>query len=318
MVEKTLTGKKRIDDIDFLKFVFIVLMITFHLVYIGDKYPDVKRWVYTFHMPGFLLISGFLFNIGKSKKDQLIFIKNIFVPYAVMECGYTFMASLLPIREHIDSLTLGIVAEKVFFHPLGPYWYLQTLMICSITAYLVYRYLHIKNLSRFIIIGGCFYILSDVVHIMSFACSCYFLSGLIIRQCGIDFLKFFQPTAFSIIPIVFISANSLNFDKASLGGIALVYFIISLCLWVYKQLKRVNVVRLPLFIGRNTLILLLFSPIFTVLSKVFLPFMSFDNTGICFILVAVSFSVFGSFIIALVMDKLKLSRLFFGKEKVIQ
>ena len=46
--------QQRIDELDFLKGVFIILMITFHLVYIGDSYPYAKRVVYTFHMPGFL------------------------------------------------------------------------------------------------------------------------------------------------------------------------------------------------------------------------------------------------------------------------
>ena len=57
--------KKRIEELDFLKCVFIILMIVFHLVYIGDKYPYAKQLVYTFHMPAFLLISGYLVSISK-------------------------------------------------------------------------------------------------------------------------------------------------------------------------------------------------------------------------------------------------------------
>ena len=43
--------RQRIEELDFLKGVFIILMITFHLVYIGDSYPYAKQIVYTFHMP---------------------------------------------------------------------------------------------------------------------------------------------------------------------------------------------------------------------------------------------------------------------------
>ena len=53
------------EELDFLKFVFITLMIAFHLTYIGDTYPVAKQLVYTFHMPGFLLVSGYLFNVNK-------------------------------------------------------------------------------------------------------------------------------------------------------------------------------------------------------------------------------------------------------------
>ena len=121
--------QKHIPQIDFLRCVFIVLMVLFHLVYIGDSYPMAKQVVYTFHMPGFLLISGFLSNTDKPLKAFARQLLWLMVPYMVMEAGYTVMASLLPIREHIDRLTLGVLLEKLFLAPLGPYWYLHTLMV---------------------------------------------------------------------------------------------------------------------------------------------------------------------------------------------
>ena len=126
--------KPRIDELDFLKFVFITLMIAFHLVYIGDAYPVAKRLVYTFHMPGFLLVSGYLFNVNKSWESFWKTMLWIFVPYTIMESGYTIMASLLPIREHIDRLTVGVLVDHIFLHPMGPYWYLHTLMLCGICS----------------------------------------------------------------------------------------------------------------------------------------------------------------------------------------
>lgn len=50
----------RVKELDFLKCIFIILMIIFHLVYIGDSYPYAKQVVYTFHMSAFLVISGYL------------------------------------------------------------------------------------------------------------------------------------------------------------------------------------------------------------------------------------------------------------------
>ena len=65
---------KRMDELDFLKAVFILLMVAFHLVYIGNKYPYAKAVVYTFHMPGFLLISGYLANTQKNGEE--VFARN--------------------------------------------------------------------------------------------------------------------------------------------------------------------------------------------------------------------------------------------------
>lgn len=57
--------RQRIDELDFLKGVLIILMISFHLVYFSELHPYVKQVVYTFHMPGFLMMSGFLMNVSK-------------------------------------------------------------------------------------------------------------------------------------------------------------------------------------------------------------------------------------------------------------
>ena len=59
----TTKRQARILELDFLKCVFILLMIVFHLVYIGNRYPVAKAFVYTFHMPGFLIISGYLLHV---------------------------------------------------------------------------------------------------------------------------------------------------------------------------------------------------------------------------------------------------------------
>ena len=124
-------GRGRIVELDFLKGVLILLMISFHLVWFGDSHPYAKQVVYTFHMPGFLMISGYLMNVEKPWRQFLKTLLSYAVPYLVMESGYIMMASVLPIREHIDELTIGVFLEKLFLHPLGPYWYLLTLLVCG-------------------------------------------------------------------------------------------------------------------------------------------------------------------------------------------
>lgn len=47
-----------------------------------------------------------------------------------MESGYILMASILPVREHIDRLDMEGFVRHLTISPLGPYWYLQTLIVC--------------------------------------------------------------------------------------------------------------------------------------------------------------------------------------------
>ena len=53
----------RQNHLDFIKCVMIVLMVAFHLQYIEHLYPTLKQAVFTFHMPVFLLISGYFMNL---------------------------------------------------------------------------------------------------------------------------------------------------------------------------------------------------------------------------------------------------------------
>ena len=98
----------RINQLDYLKCIFILLMIIFHLVYIGDKYPYLKQVVYTFHMPAFFIISGYLLNVDKGVRSFCNTMLWMFIPYAVMETGYVCMSSILPVRKKVEEVSLNI------------------------------------------------------------------------------------------------------------------------------------------------------------------------------------------------------------------
>ena len=133
--------KGRIAELDFLKCIFILLMIVFHLAYIGDKYPYAKSLVYTFHMPAFLIISGYLMNVEKEIRPFLRMIVWIFIPYAVMESGYVIVSSVLPVRGGVDELGWGSMAGEAFpasGRALLVFAYFDSLridLLCSISSF---------------------------------------------------------------------------------------------------------------------------------------------------------------------------------------
>ena len=216
----------RIKEIDFVKCVLIVLMIAFHLVFIGDSYPYAKQVVYTFHMPGFLVISGYLLNVGKPWRKFLHAMLWIFIPYAVMESGYTVMAAVLPIREHIDLLTFSLYMDKLLLHPLGPYWYLHTLLLCSTVYYGVAHCRRIGPVLRLITVAV-LYVLLWRIGIVSLSCALYFLGGAAVRSGGMRFTRFFRPTLWALLPMAVLAFFPVNMDKGSAGGVFFVY--LSVC-----------------------------------------------------------------------------------------
>ncbi len=318
MNENTIPATRpRIHELDFMKSVFILLMIAFHLVYIGNAYPYAKQLVYTFHMPGFLLISGYLFNIAKRPRQLFATLLWIFIPYAVMETGYTVMASVLPIRDHIDRLTVAVLAEKIVLSPLGPYWYLHTLVLCGACYYGVFRLVRLHTASRFILLGLLFYILSEWCGVVSMANAGYFMAGSVVRQTVDDARRLQLGSWFALIPLVLLCLDPAHLDKTEMTGAAIVVLVFSVLFRIYPLLRG-RLQLLLLYVGRNTLPLLLFSPLFTILAKSYQPFLlQIDSTGMIFMVVSVALAVVGSYAITYGMDRTGFSRFFFGKSRAL-
>lgn len=306
----------RIKELDFLKSIFIILMIIFHLVYIGDSYPYAKQVVYTFHMSAFLIISGYLNNINKETKAFGRSLLWIFIPYVFMEAGYVVMSAVLPVREKVTELSAGLLLHKAIIAPMGPYWYLHTLILCNASYFLIYKVTDKwKGIIRFIILGIFLYILSEV-RLLTFANAIYFLAGVAIRQSGLPIIRVFQPSFLSVVPLVILCCFPENLNRGTLAGVAITYLVISLLLATYTYLPE-KVKRLLRYIGSNTLVILLFSPVFTILSKAYLPLFAFDATGICFTIVSVIFVICGCFGVTYVLDRLHISPYFLGKKRML-
>lgn len=277
----------------------ILLMVCFHLTFASQCFPDAKDMVYTFHMPVFLIISGFLFNVQKPLRKFLKTILKLLVPYIVMESGYTFMASILPIAEHIDNLTPSVFLDKLLLHPLGPYWYLHTMVICAVAYFATTKALpripFLAPLLSTLIIWGC-----SETGIVSFACGAYFFAAALLRQTGKDFTSFFRASWFSLLPFLGLCMIPECHDKATIGGIIIVYSAISLCLATLRCLPSATK-DVMLWIGRNTLPIFLFAPIFTIICKQFLPFMPQalpqSLSGIIFITISLPICLTGSLLV---------------------
>lgn len=306
-LEKEQSG--RISELDYLKCVMIVLVISFHLVYIGDTYPHAKQLVYTFHMPVFLLLSGFLMNFGKPVSEFMRTMLWFVVPYVVMESGYTLMASLLPIREHIEHLTFSVFLDKLLLHPLGPYWYLHTLVLCGTIWYVVSRLPRLSVLSD-AILSAVVYALLAYVGVVSLSMSLYFLAGILLRCSGLKFLNVFRPSWLAVLPLTMLALNPSNLHSGTAGGMLIVYLVVSLLLALWAVMP-ITLRRPMLFIGRNTLPLFLFSPIFTILCKPLVPLLAFDPTALLFLVLSLTICIIGSLAIVWLMDIMGLSRFFF-------
>ena len=312
----------RVRELDFLKGILILLVIAFHLVYFSTLYPYAKQVVYTFHMPAFLLLSGYLMNFEKGTRGVLRTLLWLVVPYVVMESSYIIMASILPIREHIETLTLGVFIDKLLLHPIGPYWYLQTIVICGALWYALRRWTVWKVTTKVlgIPVRALLYIfialLLGVEEVVTPACAMYFLGGVLLRNFNVSLVRFFEGGWVALLMFACLITNVAYLDKATPMGILIVYTFVGACFFLYRYLPSA-VQRLMEFLGRNSLVLYLFSPIFTILCKYLVPFLSFDPSGILFLVLSLIVCVVGCLAIAKILEFIGISRYMFGRGKVI-
>ncbi len=306
----------RQEHLDFLKAIFIVLMVAFHLVYFSQGYPYIKQIVYTFHMPAFLLISGYLSKSNKSPKSFATSIFWLTIPYLVMESGYVLMASILPINDHVDNLNMALFLRKIFIDPLGPYWFLHTLIICKTICYAVSKTAtRLSLLSRSIIIGIIFYLISRS-GLMTLSYAFYFLAGFALSQSHLRFEDFFKASLWSLPALAILLSRESHLHCHKLSGVLIVYMVISLCLFIFPYLKG-KCKESCLFIGRNSLVIYLFSPMFTICCKVLVPLLAFDPTRLMFLVLSLIICICGSFGIAKLLDSCKLSPFLFGRDHIL-
>ena len=309
--------KKRIAQLDYLKGVFIVLMVLFHLELTEQTYPLLHDAVYTFHMSAFLIISGYLANVDKEPGEFGHGLLRIVVPYILFESLYImmqyFIGGSLGAHNAIDQLTISDFAKRIATMPTGPYWYLHTLIICMVLYWLVYRVLRLDGIGGLALMGLALFGLSIVIEGLTWCNVIYFLIGVFIFRSGKQFMDVITPSWLALLPLVVLFWFPLNYDRGKLAGIAITILVISLLLALFPYLFK-SLRHLFCYIGRNSLAIVVFSPIFTILTKKVVPFFSFDPTAVCFTLCALTFVVAGCLAGAWLSDKLKLSRFIFFKE----
>ena len=310
--------RERIHQLDYLKGIFILLMVTFHLAPVYETYPVLKAAVYTFHMAAFLIISGYLANIEKDVPNFCRGMLRLAIPYVVFQTIHILLVYLFGSAMHsnssVTSLTFQGVLDQILENPSNPYWYLHTLIISTVIYYVVYKVFKLKNMTAFILTGLILYGLTLFITRFYWENVICFLIGVYISKSGRNFLEAIPSSPLAVIPLCILFSFRENLHTGTFAGIAITILVISFLLFVYHYVGH-GVRRLLHYLGSNSLSILVFSPIFTVITKIAIPYFSFDPTAICFGVLALTFVVVGCLFCAWLSDKLHLSQFLFAKDR---
>jgi len=302
----------RIEELDYLKGILITLVVLFHLTYFATEYTLAKQFVYTFHMPAFLVISGWLMNIEAPLPRFERMITKILLPYIVFESGYIVISALKMVAVSIPELNVSTFLYHFFISPVGPYWFLHTLIICAV----VYKFWHTifasSTSKQAIAMVLTIWVLAQYVHIISFASGCFFIAGAVLRRTNIHITNVLSPNILALIALAVLYTNPAFFVEESLSGIAIVYVMMSVML-LTNNLSPHFLRTKVCYIGERTLPIYLYSPLFTFLFKAFKLYFSFDPTRLVFAIVATTCCIIGS----LCVDKV-VKTIINGVQKVVK
>lgn len=325
--------KQRNTDIDWIRAILIILMILIHIVSVGNAYPHLKAGILSFMMPTFLIITGYLVNIEKNPKEMGRYLMCLALPYVIMVTGFSVLSYFMPVRDGITELSLSQICEKIFVTSIGPYWFIQTMIICGILYYVSFKgaiwgtlrqgKTTMSTTTSLFIFATLLLLLSKTPALSPSAATYYFI-GAVLRQCHIGFDRIFRPSPVALLLWINLLGLEEWYDWGTLAIVFSCWCCISSLMWIHSLIKRLQdnaSVRKTedtlLYIGRNTLPIYLFHPIFTMVAKFYHPLFSWDRSEIIFALVTIFIAIAGSIGIAKMMEKTRLAYLF-GKGKMLR
>ena len=385
---------KRNTDLDFIRAILIILMILIHIVSFGNAYPHLKAGILSFMMPTFLIITGYLVNIGKTGRQFGKYLLCLALPYVIMVTGFSVLSYFLPVRDGITELSLSQIAQKIFVTSIGPYWFIQTMIICGILYYGSFRACDMiskywgrglcrnnkendsywknkenepcrnsmenepywKNkendfcsnskeiepccnskgndscsninkgktedetlsLTTRLFLLAILMLLVSKTPALNITAAIYYFAGVVIRQCRIEFNKVFRPTPLAFILWPFILYREDLYDWGNMAVAFSCWCCISALMWLNQYYKSQMIGKSTLlYIGKNTLPIYLFHPIFTMAAKFYHPLFAFDKSEILLAAFTIILAIAGSIAIAKVMEKTRLAY-FFGKKEILR
>lgn len=168
--------KGRDITIDIIRGIAIILVVLGHTsIYNAELqwFLTLKNIIYSFHMPLFFAISGFVFGRYELEEKRTALIKKklvgLGIPYIIFSIVYIFFNVLL--QQFVSTSTHVKILDiyKIFYIPVAHYWFVFILIIyfvvftCCFKMMKTYMYYAVALLSIFLyvclykFIGGTIY-----------------------------------------------------------------------------------------------------------------------------------------------------------------
>ncbi|EPR1413490.1 acyltransferase family protein [Citrobacter koseri] len=280
----------RRTDIDIYRGLGILLVVLGHVSFLS---PSWHKIIYSFHMPAFFILSGYLVNVKNLELKPWIFIIQRFYRLIIpawtigVICGLPFVAMLLMsnisgsdfLMKLYGTLTGATKVANNFF--VTPIWFLYCLFIVEAMFYLIMKISSNKYIITLIVIS--FYLIAknvDIFHFfnvnIAFIAMPYFLIGYILqsivitRHINYAMISVVLLLGFSYLTPTEVDMSALQVGNgvwafinlaSALAGSYLLYYIAG-----YINSEFIS------WLGKNTLVILGFNYYINAIAKNILTF----------------------------------------------
>lgn len=321
--------KERYNELDLMKGIGITLVYLGHSFnlkgLVGNSiYLYLWNTIYSFHMPLFFLISGFLMNNGKEiqlKKYYVHKIKRILIPYFFINLIDFFPRTLFPnlVNSKFDIM-------RVFFYGTKITWFIYTLFMIFMIFPFLEKYILKKD--RYYLFG-IILILVDYFKVFSkieiFSINVvvgyllYFYIGYIIRPIYKNKVVngvWNKNIIFLMFGVIFLIFSYKSFYLNYFNSIIFALMGILLTLNISLRIKKGNsIYDILKFIGINSLTFYLIEGFITVIYRIILYKIISIEQGELFVSIFFILRILTAFIAVKVITKNSILSFLLGAEK---
>ena len=301
-----ITGGRDLS-LDVVKAMLIVLVVLGHARREGScasVMNDIVGFIYHFHMPLFVLICGYFFRFD----TPFVMVRKICLRYWLpyVSGGMLFVVGLWAIKgiSPVESLGNLLVGRG-----LGAMWFLYTIAAIETIFCASYAaFMRNRGLAVLVAVGSFLVTIEAPIRVEPWSVF-YFMCGMLIKGNMPDFK---YGWVFGVLAAtVYCMVDLPWYTELSLTSMCFVLCVGILLRWMAGILLELRVGKFLAWLGRGTLVILIFHPLFNlVMSCATLCFASIDRTGLSFWIAEAVVGIAGSLFAGKLLRLVKLNVLF--------
>lgn len=273
-------NKSRNIVIDITKGILILLMVIGH----SGAPKWLENCIYSFHMPCFFIVSGFLFSFNYLERPWQFIkkrTKSLWWPFVkwtlIFLLIHNFLYELGIYENYLTNNEIIKSTIRTFFllhaeQLIGGLWFLQSLFIASIISFIYYKLIGVSMLKLLFGIGFLLF-LSEMIKVFhlnflyfnatNLLATAYFMIGTFFNKIKINDKKIKMYIHVTAIILISLSIPGSKVEISNLTELNLLpYFfksiIISLSIfWIIESFQEKNCLKYFIYLGNNTLDILI-------------------------------------------------------------